>query len=73
MQILFRKLNITFLQIIAKNPCPKPWPLLKFKPLHINNLDDYGSLSLPSNINTHKRIKLFSLFFIDKIMDKLVE
>ena len=57
----------------AKKPCPKPWPLPKFKPLHINDWDDHGSPNLPPNVNTHDPVKLFSLFFIDEIMDKLVE
>jgi len=57
----------------AKKPCPKPWPLPKFKPLHINDWDDHGSPNLPPNVNTHDPFKLFSLFFIDEIMDKLVE
>ena len=31
---------------IAKKPCPKPWPLPKSEPLHINDWDDHGSLNL---------------------------
>jgi hypothetical protein len=59
---------------IAKKPCPKPWPLPKFKPLHINDWDDDYSLpNLPSNVDTYDPFKLFNLFFIDKIIDKLVE
>ena len=73
MQILFRKL-ITFLQIESrKAPALSPGHLPKFKPLHINNSDDHGLPSLPSNIDTYDPSKLFSLFFTDKIMDKLVE
>jgi hypothetical protein len=58
---------------IAKNPCPKSQPLPKFKPLHIDDLDDHGSPNLPSNLDTHDPLKLFGLFFTNKIMDKLVE
>jgi hypothetical protein len=57
----------------AKKPPPKPWPLPKFEPLHIDDFDDYSKLNLPPNINLHNPFQLFSLFFIDKIMDKLVE
>ena len=54
MQILFRKLNITFLQIKSrKAPALSPGHLPKFKPLHINNSDDHGLPSLPSNIDTY--------------------
>ena len=58
---------------IAKKPCPKPWSLPKFEPLHINDWDDRGSPNLPSNVNTHDPFELFSLFFTDKVIDKLVE
>ena len=58
---------------IAKKPCPKPWPLPKFEPLYIDDWDDYGSPNLPPNVNTHDPFELFSLFFTDEIMDKLVE
>jgi hypothetical protein len=57
----------------VKTPPLKPWPLPEFEPIYINNWDDYGLLNLPSNVKTHDPFKLFSLFFIDKIMDKLIE
>jgi len=47
--------------------------LLKFEPLYINDWDDYGLPNLPSNVDTHDPFELFNLFFIDKIMDKLIE
>ena len=56
----------------AKKPRPKPQPLPEFEPLRINNWDDYGSPNLPSSVNTYDPFKLFSLFFIDEIMDKLI-
>ena len=57
----------------AKKPPPKPWPLPEFEPLHIDDWDNHGSPNLPPNVNTHDPFKLFSLFFTDEIMDKLVE
>jgi len=56
-----------------KKPCPKPWPLPKFEPLYIDDWDDHSLPNLPSNVNIHDPFELFSLFFIDKIIDKLVE
>jgi len=47
--------------------------LPKFKPLYIDDWDNHGSLNLPPNIDIHDPFKLFSLFFIDEIIDKLVE
>ena len=57
----------------AKIPPPKPWPLPNFEPLHIDNFDDHGSPNLPPKVDTHDPFKLFSLFFTEDIMDKLVE
>jgi hypothetical protein len=74
MQILFRKLNITFLQIESrKTPALSPGHLPKFKPLHINNSDDHGLPSLPSNIDTYNPLSYLVYSFTDMIMDKLVE
>jgi hypothetical protein len=56
----------------AKKPRPKPWPLPKFEPLHIDDWDNYGLLNLPPGVDTYDSFKLFKLFFIDEIMDKLV-
>ena len=57
----------------TKTPPSKPWPLPEFKPLYITDWDDYSLPNLPPNINTYNPFKLFSLFFIDKIIDKLIE
>ena len=57
---------------MVKTPPPKSWPLPEFKPIHINNWDDHSLLNLPSNVKTHDLFKLFSLFFIDEIIDKLI-
>jgi len=46
---------------IAKKPCPKPRPLPKFEPLHIDDWDDHSLLNLPSNVDTHDPFELFSL------------
>ena len=58
---------------MAKTPPLKPWPLPHFKPLYIDNWDDYSSLNLPLDIDQHNPYKLFSLFFTDNIIDKLIE
>jgi len=58
---------------MVKIPSPKPWPLPEFEPIHIDDWDDHGSLNLPSNVETHDPFKLFSLSFIDKIIDKLIK
>jgi len=57
----------------AKIPPPKPWPLPEFEPIHIDDWDGHGSPNLPSNVETHDPFELFSPFFTDEIMDKLVE
>ena len=58
---------------IAKKPPPKPQLLPKFEPLYINDWDNYSLLNLPLNVNIPNPFKLFSLFFTDKIIDKLIE
>ena len=57
----------------AKTAPLKPWLLPYFKPLYINNWDNHSLLNLTSNVNRHNPFKLFSLFFIDKIINKLIE
>ena len=54
----------------AKTPPPKPQPLSDFEPLHITNQDDHSLLNLPPNINIYNPFKLFSLFFIDKLIEQ---
>ena len=56
-----------------KKPCPKPRPLPKFEPLHIDDLDDHSSPNLPPNVNTHDYFELFNRFFTAEIVDKFVE
>ena len=57
----------------VKTPPLKPWLLPHFKPLHIDNWDDYGSPNLPLDVDQHNPYKLFSLFFTEDIINKLVE
>ena len=58
---------------MAKTPPPKPWPLPHFEPLHINNWDDHGLPNLPSDVDQYNPYKLFSLFFIEDIINKHAE
>jgi hypothetical protein len=58
---------------MAKTAPPKPWPLPHFKPLHIDNWDNYGSPNLPLDVDPHDPYKLFSLFFTENIINKLIE
>ena len=58
---------------IAKKPPPKPWPLPDFVPLDIHDFDDHGTANLPPDVDLHNPFELFSQFFTDDIMDKLVE
>ena len=58
---------------MAKTPPLKPWPLPHFKPLYINNWDDYSLLNLPLDVDQYDPYKLFSLFFIEDIINKLME
>ena len=57
----------------AKTPPPKPWPLPHFEPLYIDNQDDHGSPNLPSDVDQHDPYELFSLFFTEDIINKLIE
>ena len=58
---------------IAKEPPPEPWPLPDFEPFHIDDFDDHGKLNLPPGVNYSDPFAIFSQFFTDKIIDKLVE
>jgi len=58
---------------IAKKSPPKPWPLPDFVPLNIHDFDDHGTANLPPDIDLHNPLELFSQFFTDNIIDKLVE
>ena len=57
----------------AKEPPLQPWPLPSFKPLHIANFNDHGTLNLPPDVDLHDPLIIFKLFFTDKIMDKLTK
>ena len=54
-------------------PPPKPWLLPHFEPLHIDNWDDHSSPNLPSDVDQHDPYELFSLFFTEDIINKLME
>jgi Transposase IS4 len=56
----------------AKKPPPKPWDLPKFEPLAIDDWWDHGEPNLPSNVNSGSPFELFSLFFTEEYMDKIV-
>jgi Transposase IS4 len=58
----------------AKKPPPLPPPALpNFDPVPINNNNTYGYPNIPEHINISNPYKLFKLFFIDKLLDKLIE
>jgi hypothetical protein len=46
--------------------------LPEFKPLYIDDWDDHSLPNLPPSVDTYDPFELFSLFFTDEIMDKLV-
>ena len=58
---------------IAKEPPLKPWELPKFEPYVIDNYNVHSEPNFPNYINRSAPLKLFKLFFTDKIMDKLVK
>ena len=55
----------------AKSPPPKPWPMSVFKPLKIKNGRQYGLGKLPINVSCNP-YSLFTLFFTDEVMTKLM-
>jgi Transposase IS4 len=58
---------------VAKKPPPEPWELPDFEPLHINDFDNHSTPNLPPTLNRSDPFAIFSQFFTDKIVDKLVE
>ena len=58
---------------VAKNPPPEPWPLPDFVPLAIDNFDNHGTPNLPPSLNQNNPFTIFSQFFTDKVINKLVE
>ena len=55
----------------SKNPLPEPWALPPFSPLLIDDYYDPGEAAVPSSIDRHDPMALFSLFFTDEILDKM--
>ena len=52
---------------------PEPWELPKFEPFIIDDYNTYSELILPLNTNISDLMALFNLFYIDKIIDQLIE
>lgn len=58
---------------VARNPLPKPSLLPDFKPLFIDNENTYSKPNLLYNINLNDPYQIFKLFWIDELLNKLVE
>ena len=59
-----------------KDPPPKPWPLPKFKPMHIKTPFTDGRSNLQNvdfAIDTESPLAVFSLFFTDEILQILCD
>ena len=57
----------------SKNPPPEPWALPPFTPLQIDDYFDLGEPSIPPSLNRHTPLAIFSLFFTNKILERIVE
>ena len=55
-----------------KNP-PEPWPLPDFNPFHMDDFEDHSQPNLPPDVGQSDPFTILSQFFIDKIMEQLVE
>ena len=58
---------------VAKKPPPEPWELPDFEPLHIDDFDNHGTPNLPPSLDQNDPFAIFSQFFTDEVVDKLVE
>ena len=58
---------------VAKKPPPKPWELLDFEPLHINDFDDHSTPNLPPTLDRNNPFAIFSQFFTSEIINKYAE
>ena len=58
---------------VTKKPPPKLWELPNFKPLYINDFNNYSTLNLPPMLNQDNPFTIFSQFFTSKIINKLVK
>ena len=56
-----------------KNPPLEPWALPPFTPLQIDDYFDLGEPSIPPSLDQHNPLAIFSLFFTDKILERMVE
>jgi len=57
---------------IAKKTPPEPWPMPDFQPFLINNWHNYSKPNLPPSVDLSDPFTIFSLFFTEDIMDKLI-
>ena len=71
--------NINF---IKKDPKPKKKPkqpplapqlVPAFKPLQIDNYNNYRAPNIPTSLNQHNPLTVFRLFFSNIIVDKMVD
>jgi hypothetical protein len=58
---------------MKKKPFLVPLVLFDFDLVFINNNNTYRCLNLPDYINISDPYVIFKLFFIDKLLDQLVE
>jgi len=61
------------LTCVAKELPLEPWQLPKFKPFIINDYNAHSEPILPLNTNISNLMALFNLFYIDKIINKLIK
>ena len=56
---------------LSKNPLLEPWALPPFSSLLIDDHYNPSKAAVPSSINCYNPIALFSLFFTNKILNKM--
>ena len=57
----------------SKNPPLEPWALPLFTPLQIDDYFDLGEPSVPPSLDWHDPLAIFSLFFTDEILERMVK
>src|SRR5271170_4932975 len=57
----------------AKQPPPEPWELPDFEPLEIEDWDYPGEPNLTPSVDLSSPFDVWSLFFSDELMDKIME
>ena len=58
---------------VVKKPLPEPVLLSPFNPLPIYNKNEYGEPNLLNNINNKDPWQLFKLFWMDKLINRLIK